>query len=441
MTKASRDFQVMAKPVGALCNLACSYCYYLQKKELYPGRQSFRMSDEMLERYIIQHIEACPGELILFSWHGGEPTLLGVDYFRKIVELQRRHRPAGRVILNGIQTNGTLLDEEWARFLAAEHFQVGLSIDGPKVMHDGFRITKGEVPTHKQVVQGFRLLRKHRVHCDVLCVVHRENVGHPAAVYDYFKDLGVEFLQFLPLVVREGAQAGPQSVPAEAYGTFLCTVFDEWVRNDAGRIAIQNFDEAVRPYLGVDHALCTFRETCGDVVVVEHNGDVYSCDHFVDREHRIGNLGETPLHDLLENPALRAFGRSKKDALPRVCRECKVLRSCNGGCQKDRFLPGPDGESLNYLCPGYKSFFVHARPRLRQLAGVIQSGLPVRHIRDIVRSEQAVAAVGEAGRNEPCPCGSGHKYKKCCLGKAPAVAIPRGGPLVEPVARAARRGP
>lgn len=441
MTKASRDFQVMAKPVGALCNLACSYCYYLEKKELYPGRQSFRMSDEMLERYIVQHIEACPGELILFSWHGGEPTLLGIDYFRRVVELQRRHRPAGRAILNGIQTNGTLIDEDWAKFLAAEHFQVGLSIDGPKAMHDGFRITKGAVPTHKQVVQGFRLLKKHRVHCDILCVVHHKNVGHPAAVYQYFKDLGVEFLQFLPLVIREGAQAGPQSVPAEAYGTFLCTVFDEWVRNDAGRIAIQNFDEAVRPYLGVDHALCTFRETCGDVVVVEHNGDVYSCDHFVDREHRIGNLGETPLHELLEDSALRAFGRAKKDALPRACRECEVLRSCNGGCQKDRFVPGPDGESLNYLCSGYKSFFIHARPRLRQLAGVIQSGLPVQHIRDIVRSEQAAAALDEVGRNEPCPCGSGLKYKKCCLGKAPAAAVLRSGRPAEPVVRAARRGP
>ena len=241
------------------------------------------MADDLLERYIVQHIGASPKESILFSWHGGEPTVLGLDYFRRIVELQRKHRPPGREILNGIQTNGTLLDEEWCRFLAAEGFFVGLSMDGPKELHDRYRIDKHGKATHKSVLQAFRLLQRHRVHCDVLCVVHNQNVRQPAAVYRFFKDIGVQFLQFLPLVARQAeGEVSAQTVPAQAYGTFLCTIFDEWVRRDVGRVNIQNFDEATRPFLGMEHALCVSSPICGNIVVLEHNGDVYSCDHFVD---------------------------------------------------------------------------------------------------------------------------------------------------------------
>ncbi len=418
MVTAAREFQVMVKPIGAVCNLACGYCYYLKKKDLYPQAGLFRMADDLLERYIVQHIEACPKESILFSWHGGEPTVLGLDYFRRIVELQHKHRPAGREILNGIQTNGTLLDEEWCRFLAAEGFYVGLSMDGPKEFHDRYRVTKGEKTTHKQVLQSFRLLQQHRISCDVLCVVHHHNVRQPAAVYRFFKDIGVEYLQFLPLVLRNADHGvSAETVPAEAYGTFLCTIFNEWIKHDIGRIGIQNFDEAARPFLAMEHALCVSRETCGDVVVVEHNGDFYSCDHFVDREHCLGNIRETPLVDMLESPALREFGRKKRDALPRYCRECEVLALCNGGCPKDRLALTPDGEAgLNYLCAGLKHFFSYSGPYLQRMAEFRQSGEPMERFMHLVRSED-VEAPRQAGRNDPCPCGSGKKFKRCCLGK------------------------
>ena len=418
MVTATREFQVMVKPIGAVCNLDCGYCYYLEKKDLYPHAGAFRMADDLLESYIVQHIEAAPRESILFSWHGGEPTVLGLDYFRRIVELQRKHRPAGREILNGIQTNGTLLDDEWGRFLAAEKFYVGLSIDGPKELHDHYRVTKGDKATHKQVLQAFRLLQQHRVSTDVLCVVHHLNVRQPTAVYRFFKDIGVEYLQFLPLV-RRAADHGvnAQSVPADAYGTFLCTVFSEWIRHDIGRIGVQNFDEAARPFLGMEHALCVWRETCGDVVVVEHNGDMFSCDHFVDREHRLGNIRATPLVELLEHPELRQFGRNKRDILPRYCRECEVLRLCNGGCPKDRFIQTPDGEAgLNYLCAGLKKFFSYSAPYLQKMAASRQSPESMEQFMQQVRAEGAQAA-RQAGRNDLCPCGSGRKYKKCCLGK------------------------
>ncbi len=419
MASASREFQVLVKPVGPVCNLDCRYCYYLRKRDLYPKAESFRMGEDLLETYIVQHIEACPKELIFFSWHGGEPTVLGLDYFRKIVELQRKHQPRGRRILNGIQTNGTLLNEEWCRFLAAEGFYVGLSLDGPKELHDRYRITKGERPTHKQVMQSFRLLRRYKVSCDILCVVHDQNVRHPTAVYRFFKEIGGDYLQFLPLVIRQGDRGvSPETVPAEAYGAFLCSVFDEWVRHDADRIGIQNFDEAMRPFLGVDHALCLFRPTCGDVVVVEHNGDFYSCDHFVDRAHRLGNIRDTPLGEMLESAAQREFGRRKWDSLPRYCRECEVLALCNGGCPKDRFARTPEGEEpLNYLCAGYRRFFTYSRPYLQRMASFRQSGKPIEEFMRLVRSEDAQAH-RQAGRNDPCPCGSGKKYKKCCLGKS-----------------------
>ncbi len=423
MVTAAREFQVMVKPAGAICNLDCTYCYYLEKEDLYPGGEAPRMADDLLERYIVQHIEACPKDVIFFLWHGGEPTILGLDYFRRIVELQRKYRPAGRQILNGIQTNGVLLDEEWCRFLAAESFHVGLSIDGPKELHDRYRLARGGQATHKQAMAAYRMLKRHRVPCDVLCVVHDANVREPGGVYRFFKEIGAEVLQFLPLVVRDGkGGVSPETVPAEAYGTFLCAVFEEWVKRDIGRIAIQNFDEALRPFVGVEHALCVFKRTCGDVVVVEHNGDFYSCDHFVVPEHRIGNIRETHLGEMIESAAQRKFGRDKLDRLPRYCLECEVLTSCNGGCPKDRFIRTPDGEEgLNYLCAGLKRFFIYSRPYLRKMASLRESGEPIERIADQLRSADGEAAHA-AGRNDPCPCGSGKKYKKCCLGKAPADA-------------------
>jgi uncharacterized protein len=420
MVTASREFVVMAKPTGAICNMDCHYCYYLQKERLYPENEAFRMPEELLERYIAQQIEASPKPVILFAWHGGEPTILGLDYFRTIVALQRKHQPTGRRIVNGIQTNGTLLDEEWCRFFAAEGFLVGLSLDGPEELHDRYRVTKGQKPTHKQVVRAFRLLQRHGVECDLLCTVHDQNVHSPTAVYRFFKEIGARRLQFLPIVepARDGQGVSPRSVPSEAYGSFLCTIFDEWVGNDIGRITIQIFDEALKWACDIPSALCVVRETCGDIPVVEHNGDVFACDHFVDAAHLLGNISETPLAELVDSPRLLAFGQAKRDTLPRYCRECELLALCNGGCPKDRIIRTPDGEAgMNYLCAGMKRFFLHTRPYLLDLAQLWRAGQPFERMMDRVRAADAVASA-QAGRNDPCPCGSGRKYKKCCLGKA-----------------------
>ena len=418
MTVAPHEFQIFVKPIGALCNLNCRYCYYLRKQDLYPKDESFRMPDDLLEEYIVQHIAACPTPTILFSWQGGEPTLLGLDYFRKIVALQRKHQAPEREIINGIQTNGTLLDEEWCRFLAAEKFFVGLSLDGPREFHDRYRETKGQAPTHKRVMQSFRLLKRYHIHCDTLCVVNDQNVRHPTTVYRFFKELGVDFLQFLPLVERTKDGVSPESVPADAYGAFLCAILREWIRHDVGRIGIQIFDEAARPFLGMEHSLCIFRETCGDFPVLEHNGDFFACDHFVDQEHYIGNLRARSLVEMLEDPAQRAFGQRKRDALPRECRECDVLAMCNGGCPKDRFLTTRDGEpGLNYLCAGLKQFFTYSRPYMQRLAAVHLAGQTVDDLMRQIRSDDAPTAP-TVGRNDPCPCGSGKKYKNCCLGRS-----------------------
>jgi uncharacterized protein len=374
MVKASREFQVFAKPIGSICNLDCRYCYYLEKGRLYPESESFRMPDEILEEYIVQHIDASTEKVIRFSWHGGEPTVLGLDYFRKVVELQRRHRPPDRRIVNGIQTNGTLLDEDWCRFLAAEGFAVGVSLDGPPEMHDRFRVTKDGKPTHEETMRGYELLRKHGVYTDILCVVNAHNVRFPLRVYRFFKQINAQHISFLPMVEPQPEAEGgvdPISVPAEAWGEFLCTVFNEWRAQDIGRVKVQIFEEATRTAFNQEHSLCIFRPTCGDIPVVEHNGDFYSCDHYVDVEHRLGNIKETPLVELLESPAQRAFGEAKLEALPRYCRECGVRSMCNGECPKNRFLITPDRElGLNYLCAGYKRFFAHCQPFVSEVAAL-----------------------------------------------------------------------
>jgi uncharacterized protein len=414
--QASREFQVFAKAIGAVCNLGCRYCYYLKKEGLYPKGQPFRMSDSLLEEYIVQHIEASPGQTINFSWHGGEPTLLGLDYFQKITALQGKHRPAGRRIFNGMQTNGTLLDEKWCRFLKAADFAVGLSLDGPAELHDRHRLFKSGKPTHEQVLRGYHLLRQHRVPVDLLCVIHADNAPYPARVYRFFKKIRVEYLTFLPLVEAGPDNEGgvsPRTVPAASWGEFLCAVFDEWKAEDIGRIKVQIFEETARTALGQEHGLCIFRRTCGDIPVVEHNGDFFSCDHFVDREHCLGNIKETRLVDLLESPAQRAFGRAKWENLPDDCRSCQVLKMCYGGCPKDRFLPSRDGrKGLNYLCAGYKRFFTHCRPFVAQLSLLwSRQSLPKPGTSP---ADVTIPARPKAGRNDPCPCGSGKKYKRCC---------------------------
>jgi uncharacterized protein len=374
MVKASREFQIFAKPIGSICNLDCHYCYYLKKEHLYPEDESFRMPDDVLEEYIVQHIDACPDPVINFSWHGGEPSVLGLDYFRKIVALERKHQPPNRRITNGIQTNGTLLDEDWCRFLAAEGFAVGISLDGPQALHDLHRVTKDQKPTYEQTVHGYELLQQHQVLSEILCVVNADNVRYPLQVYRFFKQLKAQYITFLPLVEPQpDAQGGVsrRTVPPEAFATFLCTIFDEWMSQDIGRVKVQIFEEAARTAFGQEHTLCVFRKTCGDVPVIEHNGDFYSCDHFVDAEHRPGNIRETRLVELLESPAQRAFGQAKLDTLPHYCQVCEVRDMCNGGCLKNRFLRTPDGEAgLNYLCAGYKHFFSHCRPFVAAIAAL-----------------------------------------------------------------------
>jgi len=418
VTAASRGFQVFVKPAGALCNMACHYCYYLEKQHLHSADQPPRMPDDLLEQYIVQHIEASPGAVTTFSWHGGEPTVLGLDFFRRTVDLQRRHQRLGHRIVNGMQTNGLLLDEAWGRFFREEQFRIGLSLDGPADLHDAYRVTRGQKPTHAQVMRAFELLQRHRIPCDILCVVHDLNVRHPTRVYRFLRKIGARSVGFLPVVERQaGTKSGvsPHSVAPEAYGAFLCAIFDEWVERDTGRIAVQAFDEATRPARGLEHSLCVFRETCGDVPVVECSGDFYCCDHFVDAEHRLGNIRETPLANLVESQAQRAFGLAKRDTLPRYCQTCEVRLMCHGGCPKDRFIRTPDDEAgLNYLCAGFKRFFIHILPYAVKVGAERIGAAGTDPLR-----QAAPGAVpdgrADVGRNDPCPCGSGRKYKRCCL--------------------------
>jgi uncharacterized protein len=407
MARISRGFQIFVKPAGAVCNLECRYCYYRDKSSLYPDAGTLHMTESLLEKYIQQHFEAALGPDVDFSWHGGEPTTLGLTFFQKVVSIQRKHKPAGWRVRNGLQTNGLLLDEDWCRFLASEGFRVGLSLDGPAEIHDLYRVTRRGNPTHARTMRAYELLRKMGIHTDILCVVHNRNVDAPLTVYRFFREIGCTYLGFLPAVEQslEKAQGiNPYTPSAEAYGTFLCRIFDEWMQRDVGRITIQTFEEAARPALGLEHSLCVFRETCGQIPVLEHNGDFFPCDHFVDGDHRLGSIHETPLDQLLDGEAQRSFGEAKRSTLPRYCRECEVLPMCNGGCPKYRFIETPDGEpGLNYLCAGLKRFFLHAREPLATLAARERPPAPGFH----------QAASGK-GRNEPCPCGSGRKFKKCC---------------------------
>lgn len=419
MAAVSREFQVFAKPIGATCNLSCRYCYYLEKSDLYPSKRLQPMTDEVLEAYIAQHLAAAPGGEVNFSWHGGEPTMLGIDYFAKIVALQKKLCPPGSHITNGIQTNGTLLDEKWCRFLAREGFRVGVSIDGPADLHDRYRVTPSGSPSHERALRGYELLRKHRIPNDILCVVHAGNVGHPLEAYRFFKGIKAEYLSFLPLVEAAPSIAGKggnRSVDPDAWGAFLCAIFDAWVRDGIGKVKVQIFEEALREAFGQEHSLCILRRTCGDIPVVEHNGDVYACDHFVDPDHLLGNLREQSLGELLASETLRAFGKAKWSTLPGHCRTCDVLSSCHGGCPKDRFLTTPDGEKgLNYLCRGYKRFFTHCRPLISEIAA-LNDHLP-KHRPMGVNGFAPAKSNPKTGRNAPCPCGSGRKYKKCCLNK------------------------
>lgn len=415
----SEPFVVMAKPVGPVCNLDCSYCYYLGKTGLFPREERFRMHPDLLESYVASFIAASPGPVVHFVWHGGEPTLAGPGFYRRAVELQSRYLPDGWRAVNNLQTNGTLLDEAWCEFLAENHFAVGISIDGPAHLHDGYRADKRGRPSHDRTMRGLRLLRAHGIDADVLCTLNDRTVAHPMEVYRFFVEESVRWLQFLPVVERDGrGGVSERSVGPEAMGEFLCHVFDEWVRYDVDKIGVQNFLECLLVVSGETANLCIMSETCGQVLALEHDGSVYSCDHFVDEEHRLGDLTSDELGAFVGMPEQVAFGRAKRDGLPACCLECPVGFLCHGGCPKDRFVETPEGEpGLNYLCPGYRRFYGHALPHLERMALLAAAGRPMTAISE----ELEVTEADErhlwrtTGRNDPCPCGSGAKYKHCCL--------------------------
>ena len=392
-------FHLMAKPSGAICNLDCTYCFFLSKELLYPGDR-FRMADRVLHEWIRQTIEAHRTPEVVLAFQGGEPTLLGLDFFRRAVAYARECAD-GRAIELSIQTNGTLLDDAWARFLHDEHFLVGLSMDGPPAMHDAYRVDKHGRPTYDRVRGAWDLLQRHDVDTNILCTVNAANAGHPLEVYRHFRDdLGARFIQLIPIVeratageldaanrgwrgadderplyVQHGDLVTDRTVGSEQWGAFLIAVFDEWVRRDVGTVFVPTFDAALAAWLGMPPGLCIFRETCGDALALEHNGDVYSCDHFVEPDYRLGNITTTHVVELVASPKQRAFGQAKAGTLPRYCRECDVRFACNGECPRNRFIRTPDGEDgLNYLCEGYKAFFHHVDGPMRAMARLLRSG-------------------------------------------------------------------
>ena len=375
-------FQVMVKPRGAICNLGCEYCYYLPKEELYPG-SNFRMSKVLLEKFTRQYLDAHLSREVTFMWQGGEPTLMGLDFFRLAVEYQRRHRRPGQCIQNALQCNGTILNDEWCSFFKENDFLIGISLDGPPELHNQCRKDKGGKPTFDRVMHGLRVLKKHQVDVNVLACISAANVSHPLEVYHYLRDqVGARFIQFIPIVERTGKDNGRQeaaptrhSIIGEQYGRFLNAVFDAWIQRDVGQVYVQIFDTALTHWLGLPGGLCAFAEKCGQALVLEHNGDLYSCDHFVEPGHRLGNITVTSLASLVGSEQQRRFAAHKRESLPSCCEECRVLFACNGGCPKDRIARPAQGEpGLNHLCAGYRAFFTHVDYPMRIMASLIRQG-------------------------------------------------------------------
>lgn len=398
---ASRPFHVMAKPTGAVCNLDCAYCFYLTKKQLYPG-SGFRMSDEVLEQYVVQLLDAHRDQPeTVLAFQGGEPTMMGLDFFRRVVDLERQHARPGQVVRNTLQTNATLLDDDWAEFLREHDFLVGVSVDGPRELHDTYRVDRGGKPTFDRVVAGLAALQRHGVEWNALVTVNRANQDHGAGVYRFLRDeLDARFVQLIPIVDRHDGELLPHSVEPAAYGDFLCEVFDEWVRHDVGTVFVQAFDTALAHWLGLEGmGVCVHERTCGSSVALEHTGDVYSCDHYVDPEHLLGTLGEgRTLLELVESPQQRTFGSAKLETLPAQCRSCRVRFACNGGCPKDRFATTLDGEpGLNHLCAGYRRFFEHVDRPMRFMAERVRSGGDVADVMGLMarRDRTAAEAQGE----------------------------------------------
>ncbi|HEY0884336.1 MAG TPA: anaerobic sulfatase maturase [Ramlibacter sp.] len=371
---APHPFHVMAKPAGPACNLRCDYCFYLEKDKLFAPRQPRRMDDATLEAFVRQYIEAQPGDRVVFSWQGGEPTLPGVEYYRRALALQRRHG-RGRRIENTLQTNGTLLDDDWGRFLKENGFLVGISIDGPPALHDRSRVDAKQRPSSVRVLRGLEVLRRHGVPFNTLTCVSAANAAAPLEVYRYLKEIGSRHLQFIPVVEQVPGQPGavtPQSVTGGQWGRFLTAIFDEWVRADVGEVYVDMFELSLAKWVGVPGGLCVHADTCGDALAIEHDGSVYSCDHYVDPEHRLGSIHERSLAQLAGGAQQTKFGQDKALRLPHACYACPVLFACNGGCPKHRFA-GPDG-AQNHLCDGYRAYFTHVDAPMQLMADLYRRG-------------------------------------------------------------------
>jgi len=432
MPEVPRAFHLLAKPTGAVCNLDCSYCFFLSKEMLYPGSR-FRMADELLEEYLRQLIEAhAQVPEVTIAWQGGEPTMMGLEFFHRSVELAEQYLKPGQQASYTIQTNGTLLDEEWAAFFKENGFLVGISIDGSREMHDAYRVNKGGRGSFDQVMRGLKFLREAEVEWNALTTVHARNGDHGREVYRFLRDeCQARFIQFIPIIERvaeatdgevpwsswrdrplyeqKGELVTNRSIGAEQYGRFLIEVFEEWVRHDVGKVYVQLFDVTLANWVGEPPGLCVHSETCGLALALEHTGDLYSCDHFVEPRYKLGNIRETHMLELVASPQQRQFGLDKRETLPRYCLECDVRFACHGGCPKDRFTRTPDGEAgLNYLCPSFKAFFHHVDVPMHFMAERLRAGEAPADIVQFYAAEDA-----RRGRNEPCTCGSGRKWKHC----------------------------
>ena len=397
----AKPLYVMLKPTGAHCNLACKYCYYLEKNKLYPTAQRHLMSDEMLEQFTREYIEAQTMSQVLFTWHGGEPLLRSIDFYRKALSLQQKYA-GGRRIDNVIQTNGTLLTDEWCEFFAQNHWLVGISIDGPQPYHDHYRLTAAGKPSWKKVMQGIKLLKKHGVEWNAMAVVNAYNANHPLEFYRFFKENGCQFLQFTPIVERltrhedgrtlasladkDEISLSEASVTPEQWGYFLCAIFDEWVRKDVGKIFVEIFDCTLANWMGISPGICAYSKECGHAGVMEHNGDVYSCDHFVFPEYKLGNIRDHSLIDMLYGEQQQEFSRLKHSSLPRQCKECDMEFACHGECPKNRFMKDKYGDSgLNYLCPGYYHYYQHVAPYMDYMKQELMSQRPPSNIMNVVQ--------------------------------------------------------
>jgi uncharacterized protein len=434
-------FHLLAKPTGAICNLDCAYCFFLEKETLYPGSK-FRMSDDLLEAYIRQLIQSHQTDRVTVAWQGGEPTLMGLDFYHRAMELAEKYRRPGMTFEHTMQTNGTLLDDAWCAFFKEHNFLIGISIDGPRELHDVYRVDKGGRPTFDKVMRGLRLLQQHEVDYNILTTVNRVNADHPLEVYRFLRDeAGTDWMQFIPVVERinadgrtlyqQGTTVSERSVLPEQFGRFLSTIFDEWGRHDVGRVYVQTFEAAVRNWMRLPASgMCVFNATCGLGVALEHNGDLYACDHFVEPDYLLGNIQQEHMIELVASPGQLKFGQDKLDTLPGYCLDCDVRFACHGECPKNRFLTTPGGEGgLNYLCAGFKQFFHHVDYPMQIIAGLIRRGRPAAEVMEILAGEEArwAALFAQAGRNDPCPCGSGRKFKHC-HGRQSAegsVTIPR----------------